>query len=55
MTTKFLGSLETGVFEIAPGHYLHVGQHRSTTNRSCGPDERETISWAANAGVLLVR
>ena len=52
---KFLGSLETDVFEVAPSHYVHVEQHRSATDRSYDPGERETISWAANAGVLLVR
>ena len=53
--TKFLGSLETDVFEVAPSHYVHVAQHRSATDRSYDQGERETISWAANAGVLLVR
>ncbi len=55
VTTEFLGSLETDVFEVAPGHYVHVEQHRSASDRSYDPGERETISWAANAGVLLVR
>ena len=55
VTTEFLGSLETDVFEIAPGHYVHVEQHRSASDRSYDLGERETISWAANAGVLLVR
>ena len=55
VTTEFLGSLETDVFEVAPSHYVHVEQHRSATDRSYDPGERETISWAANAGVLLVR
>lgn len=55
VTTEFLGSLETDVFEVAPGHYLHVEQHRSASDRAYEPGERETISWAANAGVLLLR
>ena len=55
VTTEFLGSLETDVFEVAPSHYVHVEQHRSAADRSYDPGERETISWAANAGVLLVR
>ena len=55
VTTEFLGSLETDVFEVAPNHYVHVEQHRSASDRSYDPGERETISWAANAGVLLVR
>ena len=45
MTTEFLGSLETDVFEVAPGHYVHVEQHRSASDRSYDPGERETISW----------
>ena len=55
VTAEFLGSLETDVFEVAPGHYVHVEQHRSATDRSYDPGEREMISWPANAGVLLVR
>ena len=55
VTTEFLGSLETDVFEVAPGHYVHVEQHRSASDRAYDPGERETISWAANAGVLLAR
>ena len=55
VTTEFLGSLETDVFEVAPGHYVHVEQHRSASDRSYDPGERETISWGANAGVLLAR
>ena len=51
--TEFLGSLETDVFEIDPGVYVSVEQHRGATHRSYEPGERETICWPAKAAVLL--
>jgi ABC-type Fe3+/spermidine/putrescine transport system ATPase subunit len=53
VTTEFLGSLETDVFEIAPGVSIHVEQHRSGGGRDYRMGEREVICWPADAGVLL--
>ena len=53
ITTEFMGSLETDVFEIAPGLIVHVEQHRSTADRIYEMGERETICWPAEAGVLV--
>ena len=53
VSTEFLGSLETDVFEIAPGHFVHVERHRSATTRDYAMGERETICWPAEMGVLL--
>ncbi len=53
VSTEFLGSLETDVFELSPGHYIHVERHRSGTTRDYAMGERETISWPAEHGVLL--
>ena len=53
VSTEFLGSLETDVFEIGPGHYVHVERHRTNTTHDYAMGERETISWAAQHGVLL--
>jgi hypothetical protein len=53
VTTAFLGSLETDVFEIAPNVYIHVEQHRSVGSRDYRMGEREMICWPADAGVLL--
>ena len=53
VTTEFRGSLETDVFEIAPEVYVSVEQHRGVNDRMYEPDERETICWPADAGVLL--
>jgi spermidine/putrescine transport system ATP-binding protein len=53
VTTEFLGSLETDVFEVSPGLFVHVEQHRSATDRSYAMGERETICWMADAAVLL--
>lgn len=53
VATEFLGSLETDVFEIAPGQFVHVEQHRSITDRTYEMGEREVLSWPADAGVIL--
>lgn len=53
ITTEFLGSLETDVFELANGTIVRVEQHRSTSDRLFRMGERETICWPADAGVLL--
>ena len=53
ITTEFRGSLETDVFEIGDGLFVHVEQHRSASDRSYDMGERETICWPAGAGVLL--
>ena len=53
VATAFLGSLETDVFEIAPGLFVHVEQHRSATDRVYQLGEREVLSWTADAGVML--
>ena len=54
VTTEFMGSLETDVFEVAPGLFVHVEQHRSVSDRAYGMGEPETICWPADAGVLLI-
>ena len=53
VNTEFLGTLETDVFEIAPGHYVSVEQHRKIEKRDRRMGEREMISWPAEAGILL--
>ena len=53
VATEFLGTLETDVFEIAPGHYVSVEQHRKIEKRERRLGEREIISWPAEAGTLL--
>lgn len=53
ITTEFKGSLETDVFEVAPDFYVHVEQHRGTTDRIYKPGEREIVCWPADGGVLL--
>ena len=55
ITTEFKGSLETDVFEVADGEFVHVEQHRSVTDRIYEMGEREMICWPADAGVLLER
>ena len=54
VTTEFMGSLETDVFEAGPGLYVHVEQHRSATARQYTMGDPEVISWPADAGVLLL-
>ena len=53
VNTEYLGTLETDVFEIAPGHYVSVEQHRKLSDRERQIGEREIISWPADAGTLL--
>jgi spermidine/putrescine transport system ATP-binding protein len=53
ITSEFLGSLETDVFEVAPGQYVHVEQHRNIAGRAYSMGEREMLCWRADAGVLL--
>jgi hypothetical protein len=53
ITSEFLGSLETDVFEVAPGQYVHVEQHRHAQDRAYKMGDRETLCWNAESGVLL--
>jgi spermidine/putrescine transport system ATP-binding protein len=53
ITTEFKGSLETDVFEIAPGLIVNVEQHRGLSDRMYEMGEREVICWQADSGVLL--
>lgn len=53
ITTEFLGTLETEVFEIEPGQYIHVEQHRHIARKGRTMGEKEIISWGAESGVLL--
>jgi spermidine/putrescine transport system ATP-binding protein len=53
ITSEFLGSLETDVFEVAPGQYVHVEQHRYAQDRAYKMGDRETLCWNAESGVLL--
>jgi len=53
VATEFLGSLETDVFEVAAGHFVHVERHRMASDRDYTMGEREIICWPADAGVLL--
>jgi ABC-type Fe3+/spermidine/putrescine transport system ATPase subunit len=53
IASEFLGSLETDVFEVAPGQYVHVEQHRHRQDRTYKVGERETLCWHAESGILL--
>ena len=53
IASEFLGSLETDVFEVAPGQYVHVEQHRHAQDRMYKRGEREVLCWPAEAGILL--
>ena len=53
ITTEFMGSLETDVFEVGSGLLVHVEQHRSAADRVYDMGEREIISWPADVGILL--
>ena len=53
IASEFLGSLETDVFEVAPGQYVHIEQHRHAQDRTYKVGERETLCWHAESGVLL--
>jgi len=51
--TEYLGTLETDVFEIAPGHAVSVEQHRKLSDKVYDMGDRETVSWGAEACILL--
>ncbi|MFM9881921.1 MAG: ABC transporter ATP-binding protein [Burkholderiales bacterium] len=53
VNTQYLGTLETDVFEIARGHYVSVEQHRKHSERERTFGEKQIISWAADACILL--
>ncbi len=53
VTTEFMGSLETDVFEVGSNTIVHVEQHRSVADHVYQMGEKETICWPADAGVLL--
>jgi spermidine/putrescine transport system ATP-binding protein len=53
IASEFLGSLETDVFEVAPGQYVHVEQHRHAQDRVYTIGDRETLCWHAESGILL--
>jgi spermidine/putrescine transport system ATP-binding protein len=53
IASEFLGSLETDVFEVAPGQYVHVEQHRHAQDHLYKRGEREMLCWPAEAGILL--
>ena len=53
VTTEFMGSLETDVFEVGSDTIVHVEQHRSVADHIYQMGEKETICWPADAGVLL--
>src|SRR5262249_10971573 len=53
IASEFLGSLETDVFEVTPGQYVHVEQHRHVQDHTYKIGERETLCWHAESGVLL--
>jgi ABC-type Fe3+/spermidine/putrescine transport system ATPase subunit len=53
VATEFLGTLETDVFEVEPGHFIHVEQHRHLSDSTYRVGERETLCFAANSGMLL--
>ncbi len=53
ITTEYMGTLETDVFEVAPGLFVHVEQHRHANDHVYAMGDREVICWPAEAGVLL--
>ncbi len=53
VATEFLGTLETDVFELEPGQFVHVEQHRKLSDSSYKIGERETLCFAADSGMLL--
>jgi spermidine/putrescine transport system ATP-binding protein len=53
VATEFLGTLETDVFEISPGHFVHVEQHRHLSDTTYRVGEREILCFAADSGMLL--
>ena len=55
VATEFLGSLETDVFELGEGHYVHVEQHRGASDRTYEVGQEEIVTWPAEAAVLLTK
>jgi len=53
VATEFLGTLETDVFEVSSGHFVHVEQHRHLSNSNYQVGEIETLCFAADSGMLL--
>jgi spermidine/putrescine transport system ATP-binding protein len=53
IASEFLGSLETDVFEVAPGQYVHIEQHRHAQDHVYKMGDREILCWHADSGVLL--
>ena len=53
VTTEFMGSLETDVFEVGKDTIVHVEQHRSLADSAYQMGQKETICWPADGGVLL--
>ena len=53
VATEFLGTLETDVFEVSSGHFVHVEQHRHLSNSTFQVGEMETLCFAADSGMLL--
>ena len=53
VATEFLGTLETDVLEVNPGHFVHVEQHRHLANNTYHVGEMETLCFAADSGMLL--
>ncbi len=53
IATEFLGTLETDIFEIAPGHFVKVEQHRKLSDHVYSEGEEETICWTAESAILL--
>ena len=51
IASEFLGSLETDVFEVAPGQYVHVEQHRHAQDHVYKMGEREIALLARRVGV----
>ena len=55
VATEFLGTLETDVFELEPGQFVHVEQHRKLSDSTYKIGEQETLCFAADSGMLLER
>ena len=53
VATEFLGTLETDIFEIVPGLFVHVEQHRKLSDHVYSMGDRETVCWTAEASIIL--
>ncbi len=53
VATRFLGTLETSIFEVLPGLLVHVEQHRKISDQDYSMGYKETIGWAAEASIIL--